>query len=109
MVLEEFTYNKKKKTKSFALDEYLIKRLESLSANGEFGSQSNIVSIALYEFMTKHVDNAPVTSGNLDVQKAIADFLKSSEGKTLIKSIISESLSASSEKDKHLLYEQIEE
>lgn len=88
MVLEEFADNKKKRTKSFALDEYLIKRLEQLSNSGEFGSQSAIVSIALYEFMSKHVDSSPAQ--DIDMKGVISDYFKSPEGKAGIRSVIME-------------------
>lgn len=95
MVLEEFADNRKKRSKSFALDENLIEKLEILSKRGDFGSQSNIVSVALYEFFGKHID---IVAHSNDTQGIVQDYLKSPEGEALIRSIIRKSLATPEEK-----------
>ncbi|AGB49419.1 hypothetical protein Metho_1189 [Methanomethylovorans hollandica DSM 15978] len=90
MDLEETTDNRKKKTKSFALDENLVEKLEKLSKRGDYGSQSNIVSVALYEFFSKH----GVVADSREVETLIQEYMHSTEGEALIRTILQRALAS---------------
>ncbi|WP_406657261.1 hypothetical protein V7O62_01530 [Methanolobus sp. ZRKC2] len=112
----------KEKT-SIALSSYLLGRAKKLVEANEFGSVSDVMSTAFSQFLLKYdlehqetsvsgdIREAFATYGTTEecdfVQEIIADYLKSQEGKALIKSIIRESLSPSSGKDAPVMEEDI--
>ena len=98
MVLEEFADKRKKKVKSFALDPYLVDKLDILVKSGEFGSASSIMSIALAEFMSKYDDVVKAKAESVDIEGIIKGYLQSEEGKEFLASVCkTESSSISSE------------
>ena len=97
MVLEEFAGSKKKRPKSYSMDDYLIERIATLSETGKFGSQSNIVSTAVAEFLAKN-ETTILEQQERQINAHIAAYLQSPEGEELIRSILRKSLAASEEK-----------
>ncbi|WP_094226956.1 hypothetical protein [Methanolobus psychrotolerans] len=90
---------RRKVAKSYAMDEYLIERVATLAETGKYGSQSNIVSLAVAEFLARNESTIREQQSSA-VAEHISDYLKSPDGKALIKSIISESLSVTNTKQK---------
>ena len=104
----------KEKT-SIALSSYLLGRARKLVNEHEFGSVSDVMSTAFSQFILKYDLENQQLSDPSDIREAFAaygaterpdyireiidDYLKSPEGKALIKSIIRESLLPSSGKD----------
>lgn len=89
--------NRKKKSKSLSLDDNLINKLEALDKRGDFGNQSNIATIALYNFFDKYV---PDEINERDVKEIIITYLKGPEGRELIRSVIQNILISDENKEK---------
>lgn len=85
------TQNRKKRAKSYAMDEYLIERIATLSETGKFGNQSTIVSLAVTEFLLRN-EKTITEQYQMDLEEQITEFLSSPKGRALIKSIISDPL-----------------
>ena len=93
---------------SIAMNSYLLNRARSLVDAEDFGSVSDVISTAVSQFILMYdqshrngnqqfssTGEYVADNGDL-IEEAIKEYLKSPEGKALIKSIISESLSSSS-------------
>ncbi|MDP2216939.1 MAG: hypothetical protein Q8J68_06630 [Methanolobus sp.] len=106
---------------SIAMSSYLVNRAKELVDADEFGSVSDVISTAMSQFILMY-DHAhrdgdmqfPTASeyvadaGDL-IEGVIKEYLKSSEGKVLIKSIIGESLSSPSKSKKPIVIEHVYE
>lgn len=91
---------------SIAMSSYLVNRAKEMVNAEEFGSVSDVISTAMSQFIlmydqAKRDDNMQIPSageyiedtGDM-IEEVIKEYLKSPEGKALIKSIIGESLSS---------------
>ncbi|WP_319507850.1 hypothetical protein [uncultured Methanolobus sp.] len=101
---------------SIAMSSYLVNRAKAMVDAEEFGSVSDVISTAMSQFILMY-DQAKrdgdtqflstreyvEDTGNM-VEGIIKVYLKSSEGKALIKSIIGESLSSSTENNKTVIF-----
>lgn len=78
---------RKKTPKTYAMDDYLIERVAALSDTKKFGSQSNIVSTAVAEFLARN--ECTIAEQQIEtINKLIENYLKSPEGEAIIRSII---------------------
>jgi len=113
--LEEFEGNRKTKVTAFSLPPNIMEKLELYAKSGKYGGKSAIATQALSEFFAregnplKKVGDLCEESKNLEttLPEIITEYLKSPEGKALIKSIIRESLTPSSKNDKPIVIEHI--
>lgn len=106
---------------SIALSPYLLNRAKELVDAEDFGSVSDVISTAMSQFIliydiAKNGGNFQLPSSSKCiadtgdvVEGAIKEYLKSSEGKVLIKSIIGESLSSPSKGKKPIVIEHVYE
>lgn len=106
---------------SIAMSSYLVNRAKELVDADEFGSVSDVITTAMSQFILMY-DHAQ-RDGNMQIPTAreyvedagdliegiIKEYMKSPEGKALIKSIIGESLSAPTKSDKPIVIEHIYE
>lgn len=83
---------RKKSTKTYAMDGYLIERIAQLSDTGMYGSQSNIVSIAVAEFLARN-ESTITEQQRAELNSAIELYLKSSSGEAIIRDVIRKMLS----------------
>ncbi|WP_406660924.1 hypothetical protein V7O66_13955 [Methanolobus sp. ZRKC3] len=93
---------------SIAMSPYLVKRAKALVESEEFGSVSDVLSTAFSQFLVKYENSASVAGcfGGAGLEQ-LADYFHSQEGKTLIRSIIQESLSSTSSSDVPIVIEEI--
>ena len=74
------------------MDGYLIERIAQLSDTGMYGSQSNIVSIAVAEFLARN-ESTITEQQRAELNSAIELYLKSSSGEAIIRDVIRKMLS----------------
>ncbi|SFM40238.1 hypothetical protein [Methanolobus profundi] len=106
---------------SIAMSSYLVNRAKAMVDAEEFGSVSDVISTAMSQFIlmydqakrdgdTQFLSTREYVEDTGDmVESVIKEYLKSPEGKALIKSIIGESLSSPSKSDKPIVVEHIYE
>lgn len=93
--------NRKKTPKSYAMDDYMIERIATLSNTGMYGSQSSIVSTAVAEFLARN-------ESTIDAQKIkeinnhITTYLKSPEGEAVVRGIIRKLIAPVEEDDEEI-------
>ena len=114
----EFSGKRKSKTTAFSFPPNILEKLENFYKSGKYGNKSAIAQQALSEFfareemrnecgsynsMVLREEYAEYNTSQKLTTKEVAEFLESDEGKSLIRSIIQESLA--SNKDKKVVAE----